>query len=101
MSIVCNLGSLVLGLAAWGIPLCAIGRKYRFGICCIGSLSCCVLSFLLQLLEVRNRVRLNDWSALMDTIDAVVAGAVVMIAGMLISNVFALWRTEKCEKMQG
>lgn len=69
MSIVCNLGSLVLGLAAWGIPLCAIGRKYRFGICCIGSLSCCVLSFLLQLLEVRNRVRLNDWSALMDTIE--------------------------------
>mgnify|MGYP001459723344 CR=1 FL=1 len=96
MSIVYNLGSLVLGLAAWGIPLCAIGRKYRFGICCIGSLSCCVLSFLLQLLEVRNRVRLSDWSALMDTIDAVVAAAVIMVVVTLISNVFALWRAHKC-----
>lgn len=96
MSIVCNLGSLVLGLTAWGIPLCAIGRKYRFGICCIGSLSCCVLSFLLQLLEVRNRVRLSDWSALMDTIDAVVAAAVIMVVVTLISNVFVLWRAHKC-----
>lgn len=96
MLMVCNLGSLVLGLAAWGIPLCAIGRKYRFGICCIGSLSCCVLSFLLQLLEVRNRVRLSDWSALMDTIDAVVATAVIMVVVTLISNVFVLWRAHKC-----
>lgn len=92
--IVCNLGSLILGLVAWGIPLCAIGRKYRWGICCIASLSCCALSLFLQLVEVKHRVGLNDWSALMDTIDAVVLAAAVMIGGMLISNILALWRTQ-------
>lgn len=90
-----TLGSFVLGLAAWVIPLCAIGRKYRFGICCISSLSCCALSLLLELMEVKRRVGLNDWSALMDTIDAVVLAAVVMIVIMVISNMFALWRTQK------
>lgn len=87
-----NLGSLILGLAAWGLPLLAIGKKDRFGICCIGSFGCCILSLLLQLFEVKNRVNLEDWSALMDTIHAVTLAAVVMIVVMVACNLIVLLR---------
>ena len=95
MSAFFNLGSLILGLAAWGLPLLAIGKKDRFSLCCLGSFGCCILSLLLQLFEVKNRVNLEDWSALMDTTHAVVVAAVVMVVVMVVSNVFALLRTAR------
>ncbi len=85
-----NLGSLLLGFTAWGLPFAAIVNRSRFGFCCLGSFGCCILSLLFQLLEVRNRVNLEDWSALMDTIPAVVLAAVIMIVVMLICNIVAL-----------
>ncbi len=85
-----NLGSLMLGLAAWGLPFAATVHKSRFGFCCLGSFGCCILSLLFQLLEIKNRVNLEDWSALMDTIPTVVFVAVVMIVVMLICNIAAL-----------
>lgn len=90
-----NIGSLILGLIAWIIPLLAIGKKYRFALCCIGSLSCCLVSLLLQLLEIKRRVDLGDWSALMDTINAVILAAVVMLVVTLISNAIALFSHRK------
>lgn len=92
MSAFFNLGSLILGLAAWVLPFLAIRKKDRFGLCCLGSFGCCILSLLLQLFEVKNRVNLEDWSALMDTMRAVVLAAVVMIVVMLVCNLFALLR---------
>lgn len=86
-----NIGSLVLGLAAWVIPLFAIGKNYRFALCCIGSLSCCAISLLFQLLEVQNRVHINDWSALLDTIDAVILATVVLFCGVIVTNLIALF----------
>ena len=90
-----NIGSLILGLAAWGIPLFAVGRKYRFSLCCIGSLSCCAISLLFQLLEVQRRVHLNDWSALLDTTDAVILAAVVLICGVIVTSLIALFGGRK------
>ena len=95
MSVFFNLGSLMLGLAAWGLPFLAIGKKDRFSICCLGSFGCCILSLLLQLFEVKNRVNLEDWSALMDTMHAVVLAAVVMIVVMVVCNLIALLRTAR------
>lgn len=92
MSAFFNLGSLILGLAAWVMPFLAIRKKDRFGLCCMGSFGCCILSLLLQLFEVKNRVNLEDWSALMDTMRAVVLASVVMIVVMLVCNLFALLR---------
>ena len=92
MSAFFNLGSLILGLAAWVLPFLAIRKKDRFGLCCLGSFGCCILSLLLQLFEVKNRVNIEDWSALMDTMRAVVLAAVVMIVVMLVCNLFALLR---------
>lgn len=90
-----NIGSLVLGFAAWVIPLFAIGKKYRFALCCIESLSCCAISLLFQLLEVQSRVHINDWSALIDTINAVVLAAVVLICGVFVANLIALFGFNK------
>ena len=91
MSAFFNFGSLFLGFAAWLLPVCAIGKKYRFALCCIGSIGCCTISLLFQLLEIKNRIGLEDWSALMDTIHAVVLAAFVMLAVTLLSNLVALF----------
>ena len=82
---------MILGLIAWMLPLFALGKKYRFALCCIGSIGCCAVSLLFQLLEVKNRVGLEDWSALMDTIHGVALAAVVMLVVALISNLVALF----------
>ena len=95
MSALFNLGSLLLGLAAWALPFLAIGRKERFFFCCLGSFSCCIASLLLQLMEVQHRVRIEDWSALMDTINAVVMAAVVMVAVTVACSLFALLRAAR------
>lgn len=95
MSAMLNIGSLILGLAAWVLPFLAIGKKDRFGLCCLSSFGCCILSLLLQLFEVKNRVNLADWSALMDTMHAVVLAAVVMIVVMVACNLIALLRTAR------
>ena len=95
MSAIFNLGSLILGLAAWGLPFLAIGKKDRFSICCLGSFGCCILSLLLQLFEVKNRVNLEDWSALMDTVHAVVLAAVGMVVVMVVCNLIALLHTAR------
>ncbi len=95
MSAIFNLGSLILGLAAWGLPFLAIGKKDRFSICCLGSFGCCILSLMLQLFEVKNRVNLEDWSALMDTMHAVVLAAVGMVVVMLVCNLIALLHTAR------
>lgn len=93
-----NIGSLILGLAAWVIPLLALGKKDRFVLCCIGSLSCCSVSLLLQLLEIRRRVELSDWSALMDTTDAVVLAAVLLICGLFAINCIALFGVHRTKR---
>ncbi len=90
-----NVGSLVLGLVAWLLPVLAIGKRDRFSLCCLGSFGCCILSLLLQLFEVTRRVNLEDWSALMDTMHAVVLAAVIMVAVMVICNLFALLRSTR------
>lgn len=95
MSAMLNVGSLIFGLAAWALPFLSLGKRDRFAFCCLGSFGCCILSLLLQLFEVKNRVNLEDWSALMDTMHAVVLAAVVMIVVMVVCNLIALLRTAR------
>lgn len=79
-----NLGSLLLGLLAWVLPLREWTRRLNGGeerpLSGIGSAVCCALSLLLQLLYGRHLVEIRDWSALMDT-----AGAVTVVAGILVA----------------
>lgn len=74
-----NIASLLLGLAAWALPLCTIvTRRYRAEYSSV-SFALCALALLLQLMQVQNLVRKQDWSALMDTWYAVVFAGVVLL----------------------
>jgi len=74
-----NLLSFLLGLAAWGFGLAAAlkpaGRWLSHA-----SFLACGISLVLQLAEVRRRVGLQDWAALLDTMDAVLPAAGILLA---------------------
>lgn len=79
-----NLGSLLLGLAAWGLPLKAFkslgeGRKNDLNRTLFLSLGACILALFFQVLYQGHLVKIQDWSALMDT-----SGALAWISGLLV-----------------
>ena len=93
MSAIFNIGSLVLGLISWIIPVVVIykcskrdNRGKFIGI----SFTSCGLALLLQLFEIRHRVYLHDWSALLDTIDILSGVAVILVLVTIILNSIAL-----------
>lgn len=84
-----NVASLLLGLVAWALPISTIiTRRYRAAYPS-ASFGLCSLSLLLQLMQVQNLVRKQDWSALMDTWYAVVFAGIVLLLVNLVANIVA------------
>ena len=84
-----NVASLLLGLVAWALPISTIiTRRYRAAYPSV-SFGLCSLSLLLQLMQVQNLVRKQDWSALMDTWYAVVFAGIVLLLVNLVANIAA------------
>ena len=84
-----NVASLLLGLVAWALPISTIiTRRYRAAYPSV-SFGLCSLSLLLQLMQVQNLVRKQDWSALMDTWYAVVFAGFVLLLVNLVANIAA------------
>ncbi len=85
-----NIVSLILGLCAWMIPIVILLKKNTSqrnaikGI--VISFICALLAMLMQMMETKQVVARNDWSALMDTQGAVVFGAMVLIVVVAILN---------------
>ena len=94
-SIFHNLASIILGLIAWGLPIVYLFVGKRRGLFCCGSFALCALSLYFQLREVMYRTNIGDFSALMDTINAVNFCAAVLLAVTLVLNVFTLLRKER------
>jgi len=88
-----NLLSLLLGLVSWGLGAAAVIRPGIRWTSAVSLLSCCV-SLLLQLAEVHRLTELGDWSALMDTMDAVLAAAILLMAVTVVLNLIALFRAK-------
>ena len=90
-----NLGSLLLGLTAWGIPAVYFSRRKpggdRAGLACLLSMAACAGALFLQVLYNKHLVELQDWSALMDTSGAVAWVSVLLLAVTLILDLFCLW----------
>ena len=88
-----NLGSLLLGLTAWGIPAVYFSRRKpggdRAGLACLLSMAACAGALFLQVLYNKHLVELQDWSALMDTIGPLVAVVVFFCAVTLALNLLA------------
>lgn len=91
-----NIASILLGIAAmvfavhsWQVRGCLI--------CCTLSGATCGLSLLCQLLELYRLVRMDDVSALLDTVHArVIAGAVLLVA-VVVTNVLTLLQERSCQ----
>lgn len=83
-----NLISLLLGLASWLLGICAIAKPGT-GWLSLASLVSCGAALLAQLLEVNRRVGLADWSALLDTMDAVLLAAILLLAVTTALNLAA------------
>ena len=99
-----NLGSLVLGLIAWILPVANLIRykKYdhrKWVTLSIMSISACAISLCFQIFYNYHLVKIEDWSALMDTTDAVAFVAAVLLIVTIILNAITLLvyrdRTEK------
>lgn len=101
LSMIYNLGSICLGLAAWMFGYWAIRRTIlRKDIkasytCSMISFGMCIFSLLFQLMEVGNRVDIEDLSAIYDTIHAVIIAAVVLITVTFGLNVCAWIRVRR------
>lgn len=100
-SMIYNLGSILLGLAAWISGYWAIKRtiirkdiKITYA-CSMISFGLCISSLLFQILEVGNRVNMEDLSAIYDTIHAVIMAAVVLITVTFGLNIYAWIRVRR------
>ncbi len=89
MSAFFNISSVLLGLAAWSLPLWSIfTRRHRSGQSGT-SFGLCSLSLLMQIFEIRHRVYIDDFSAIEDTLHAVVLAAMILLCIALILNIAA------------
>lgn len=86
-----NVASLLLGLAAWALPLAALvlkkGNAFTYT-----SFCSCIFSLLSVILSLAHVVEIRDWSALMDTIGAFVFAAMVLVVGTLLLNLAVVWK---------
>lgn len=90
-----NLGSLILGFAAWILGYVGLrtdGRKSRFQ---FSSFTCCCSALMLQFLEIKRRCALNDWSAVDDTIGGITFAALVLIAVTVLLNLLSERRNKE------
>ncbi len=97
-----NLTSLGLGLAAWALPLATLAlRKRAAGRLCPAlvwaSAAACGAALYLQICYQNHLVQIHDVGAILDTTDALVFVAGVLLAVTLALDAFALavWGTEK------
>lgn len=85
-----NIGSLILGLCAWMIPIVLLLKGKASSLRAVKaifiSFVCALISMLMQMMETKQLIDKNDWSALMDTQGAVVFAAVVMLVGVIVLN---------------
>ena len=87
-----NVVSIILGICAWlfaGFAIAA-SRTATAHKNTLISFSLCVISIVFQLLEINRRVLLGDFSAIKDTIQAVIIASVVLVVVTVVLNIIAL-----------
>jgi len=86
-----NLGSFVLGLIAWILPVAALVRRRKANpvALSLASVSACAVSLCMQLFYADHLVKIADWSALMDTSRAVAMVSALLLAVTAILNAVA------------
>lgn len=82
-------GSLLLGLIAWGLPCAALVRRQHQKSLTLSSFIACILSLLLLVYGVLDRVNRGEFTALEDTMGKILAAAVVLVVGTAVMNAAA------------
>lgn len=90
-----NLGSLVLGIIAWILPVVNLMRykthnDKNWVVLSILSSSACAISLCFQIFYICHKVKLEDWSALMDTTGTVTFVAAVLLIITILLNAITL-----------
>jgi len=90
-----NLGSLVLGLIAWILPVINLMKHNKADprnlvVFSIASVSACALSLCMQIFSLNNLVTKEDWSALMDISPTLVLVASILLVVTLVLNAITL-----------
>ncbi|UFT98434.1 hypothetical protein KO561_14690 [Radiobacillus kanasensis] len=90
-----NLGSLVLGLIAWILPVVNLMRNEKHDnnnwiALSMMSISACAISLCFQIFYQYHLVIIEDWSALMDTTGALVFVATVLLIVTILLNAITL-----------
>lgn len=87
-----NVGSLVLGLVAWILPVVSLIRVTKhWAALSIVSMSACAMSLFFQIYYTYHLVRIEDWAALIDTMGAVLVAATVLFTVTLLLNAITLF----------
>lgn len=98
-----NIGSLLLGLVAWILPVINLmgNKKHEYknwGILSVISISACAISISFQIFYNYHLVKIEDWTALMDTTRAVVIATAVLLIFTLLLNGLAFIVYQKNKK---
>lgn len=89
------IGSLILGLVAWLFPVINLmmfkkQENRSWIILSVLSISACAISLCFQIFYYNHLVKIEDWSALMDTTGAVAFVVVVLLIVTIILNIMTL-----------
>ena len=90
-----NLGSLVLGLVAWILPVVNLvsydkANHRNWVVFSVVSISACAISLCMQIFYQNYLVRIEDWSALMDTSNAVALVSAILLVVTIVLNAITL-----------
>ena len=90
-----NLGSLVLGLIAWVLPVVNLVRNKKharrnWATLSMLSMSACAIALCFLIFYGYHLVRIEDWSALMDITNNVAFAAAVLVVVTLVLNAMTL-----------
>jgi cytochrome c oxidase subunit 4 len=91
MSGLLNLGSIVLGLIAWVLPIANLmrydkARHRNWAALSMASFSACTVSLCMQIFYGNHLVKIEDWPALMDTSSAVTLVSIILTVVTVILN---------------
>jgi cytochrome c oxidase subunit 4 len=86
-----NLGSLIFGLAAWILPVVRLAKRDKADrrkgpLLSALSFGACAVSLCMQILYNDHLVKIEDWSALLDTSHAVASVSCLLLAGTILGN---------------
>ena len=93
-----NWGSLLLALAAWGLPTVSLCRRGKRQVLTLASLIACTLSLLLQVCAVLHRVNNGDFTGLTRSMPIILPAALVIAAGTAVLNLAAYMKHRRRKK---